>query len=243
MASRALRIGVILTCYPAWFVHEGFAFIKFNFSFNGIALEGGEELSDLQAFAENNFSIELDDLGQVIDWVETHAGHWNFNTQKIFLIGHSRGGGLVLLKATEDVRVAGVVSWAGVTDLGRYWMGDLLDHWLRDGVQYVLNARTGQQMPMKIQFYHDYINNKHRFDLYSRLHLLTQPVLHIHGTADAAVPYSWGTEFKERHPAITLHSIEGADHVFGSRHPWEHPEPAPGVREVLNRTVSFLNME
>lgn len=228
---------------PAWFVDQGFAFIKFNFSYNGIHELGGDELTDLHAFAENNFTIESDDLELVLNWVEQEADEWGFNTNKIYLIGHSRGGGLALIKATEDARVAKVVSWAGVTDLGRYWMGDLLENWLRDGVQYVRNTRTGQNLPMNIQFYHDYIRNKSRFDLYSRLHLFKQPVLHIHGTADAAVPLSWALEFKERYPAAILHVIEGADHVFGSRHPWELPEPAQDVQELLQITVSFLNME
>ncbi|HQU75210.1 MAG TPA: prolyl oligopeptidase family serine peptidase [Chitinophagales bacterium] len=226
-----------------WFAGQNFVFCKFNFSHNGIPALGGQELTDLDAFAANNFSIELDDLQILTDHLISRQQLYQIDTANISLIGHSRVGGLVMLRATEDARISKVVSWAGVTDLGRYWMGDLLDNWLRDGVQYVRNSRTGQMLPMDIQFYHDYIRHKERLDLPARMHQLHQPLLHIHGTADEAVPVSWAQELKLRHPRTHLHIMDGADHVFGSRHPWTEKTFARGVQEVLETTLAFLKME
>jgi uncharacterized protein len=226
-----------------WWAEQGFICVKFNFSHGGIKVPGATELEDLEAFGNNNFSIELDDLQVVIDTVTARAAQWNADLTRLSLIGHSRGGGLVMLKALEDDRVYKVVSWAGVTDLGRYWMGDLLDNWLKEGVQYVTNSRTGQQLPMYIQFYHDYIRNHDRFNLPARITGLQQPLLHIHGTADEAVPVAWAEELKALHPKTELIILPGENHVFGSKHPWEAAEMADGVQLVLKETLRFLKKE
>jgi acetyl esterase/lipase len=226
-----------------WWAERGFIFLKFNFSHGGIKAPGATELEDLEAFGNNNFSIELDDLKVVIDTVFERAADWQANPRVLTLIGHSRGGGLVMLKALEDERVHKVVSWAGVFDLGRYWMGSLLDNWLKDGVQYVTNSRTGQQLPLYIQFYHDYIQHRNRLDLPARIHNLQQPLLHIHGTEDEAVPLAWAEELKQVHPPTELIILAGENHVFGSKHPWEQEELAFGVQQVLQATWHFLKKE
>jgi len=226
-----------------WWANQGLAFCKFNFSHNGIDGPGVVELNDLDAFGNNNFSIELDDLSSLLDWLEQSAEEFAIDMNRIYLIGHSRGGGLAMLKASEDRRISKVVSWAGVPDMGRYWMGDLLENWLKDGVQYVKNSRTGQELPLYIQFYHDYILNKERLDLVNRMHLIEQPLLHIHGDADEAVPVEWAYDLKNRHPKTELIILEGENHVFGSKHPWEADEFASGVQEVLRVTLAFLKKE
>ena len=49
-------------------MQSGLNFLKFNFSHNGISLNDHMSFSDLEAFGNNNFSIELEDLESVIDW-------------------------------------------------------------------------------------------------------------------------------------------------------------------------------
>ena len=51
------------------FANAGFFFVKFNFSHNGGTVEQPTDFPDLEAFGNNNYSKELDDLGNVIDWV------------------------------------------------------------------------------------------------------------------------------------------------------------------------------
>ena len=51
------------------FAKAGFVFVKFNFSHNGTTIDNPVEFADLKAFGNDNISIELDDLGVVIDWV------------------------------------------------------------------------------------------------------------------------------------------------------------------------------
>ena len=51
------------------FASNGYCFIKFNFSHNGGTIEQPIDFPDLEAFALNNFSIELDDVNSVINWI------------------------------------------------------------------------------------------------------------------------------------------------------------------------------
>ena len=49
-----------------YFVNQGFAFLKMNFSHNGTSPEQLIDFVDLEAFGQNNFSIELDDVLSLI---------------------------------------------------------------------------------------------------------------------------------------------------------------------------------
>ena len=50
------------------FVETGFVFVKFNFSHNGTTPDHPEEFVDLDAYAHNNYTTQLDELGKMIDW-------------------------------------------------------------------------------------------------------------------------------------------------------------------------------
>ena len=45
------------------FADAGFVFVKFNLSHNGTTIEHPIDFVDLEAFGNNNFAKELDDLG------------------------------------------------------------------------------------------------------------------------------------------------------------------------------------
>ncbi|MDH5597883.1 MAG: dienelactone hydrolase, partial [Cyclobacteriaceae bacterium] len=103
-----------------WFVEQGFAYAKLNLSHNGTTAEHPCDFVDLEAFGNNTFSIELDDLQVVIDFLfsensQIPSNIWN--NKKLHLIGHSRGGGLAVLKAAEESRVSSLITWAGINDL------------------------------------------------------------------------------------------------------------------------------
>ena len=48
---------------------SGFVALKFNFSHNGGTLDNPIDFPDLEAFGNNTYTKELDDLGAIIDWV------------------------------------------------------------------------------------------------------------------------------------------------------------------------------
>ena len=75
MAIKGLRTGA-LGIYFKDVCGIGIAVLKFNFSHNGGTVEQPIDFPDLEAFGHNNYTKELDDLNQVLDWVETtYAKH------------------------------------------------------------------------------------------------------------------------------------------------------------------------
>lgn len=227
-----------------YFAERGFLFLKFNFSHNGGTPEQPMECPDPEAFALNNFTKEMDDLQTVIDWSfgQLESEDTSLNFEKVHLIGHSRGGGIVTLKSAEEPRVNTVTSWAGVSDFkARFADTKTLAYWKSAGVIHIENTRTGQQLPHYYQFYEDFIANEDRFTIKRAVESLSIPQLIIHGTQDPTVDLMEAKALKSWNPNARLHIIEGADHVFGGAHPWQQEHlPAP-MEEAIEATLGFIS--
>lgn len=224
------------------FAETGFCFIKFNFSHNGGTVEQPIDFPDLEAFGNNNYSKELDDLDTVIDWC------FNNDTIKaigdlenICLIGHSRGGGIVTIKAEEDPRIQKVISLAGVCDFGKRTAtrGDL-EEWRQDGVKYVLNGRTKQHMPHYYQFYEDFKANEERLTIKRAVSQLNIPYLIIHGDSDTSVFVDEAYQLHDWNKNSKLYIIEGANHVFEAHHPWTENKMPEQLWLATNKIIEFL---
>ena len=127
------------------FAKNGFIFMKLNLSHNGTSPDRLTDFTDLEAFGNNNFTIELDDLKDSIDYLFSSLNiipKKELNLDDLNLMGHSRGGGLVLLKAKEDDRIKKVITLAAISDLSKRWPQSFLDEWRQKGVQYIENKRT-----------------------------------------------------------------------------------------------------
>ena len=142
------------------FAQNDFIFVKFNFSHNGTTAADTMNFVDLEAFGNNNFCKELDDLDFVLDWVEE-----NFINVEIDLLGHSRGGGISMLKTAEENRISKVVSWASPSDFTNRIPEERIAIWKEKGVAFIYNGRTKQNMPLYFQFYESSKVNKNRIDI------------------------------------------------------------------------------
>jgi dienelactone hydrolase len=228
------------------FAEAGFVFVKHNFSHDGTTLDQPTEFADVEAFGNNNISKELDDLGAVIDWVCSDSfpvDKNEVNTQELYLIGHSRGGGIVMLKAGEDPRVKKVAPWNSVNEFGKYWKKEEMDKIKKDGVIYVTNSRTKQSLPIYWQMYEDYFAHLDRLYIPDVVRRLTIPMVIIHGTNDETVPYAAAQEIKEWKPDAVLVPIEGANHVFGARHPWAEETMPAYLNKAVAETVRFFKLQ
>lgn len=224
------------------FAKAGFFFVKFNFSHNGVTAKNLTEFTDLEAFGKDNYSIQLEDLGRVIDFFEqANPYSAEIDFKKLYLIGHSRGGGITLLRAAEDSRVKKLITWAGVSDFGnRFPKRDKLHQWKEDGVYFITNARTKQQMPHYIQFYDDFIAHQERLHIKTAVAKLEVPYLIIHGTHDETVPVQEAEILFDNGRTAKLKWIAKANHVFNTAHPW-HKENLPLEAEILiKQSIAFL---
>ena len=131
------------------------------------------DFDDLEAFGNNNFSIELNDIDDVLKKVEK----LDFIDQtKINLVGHSKGGSTAIIKSFEDDRIAKTATLASVIRLKERYASELGD-WKKAGVFYIHNGRTNQEMPLYYQLAEDVLGNLHRFDIPELLKTYSKPII------------------------------------------------------------------
>ncbi len=225
------------------FVEAGFVYVKFNFSHNGTTIESPTDFADLEAFGNDNLSIEMDDLGVVIDWVCSNQfpdSATESDSQKIYLMGHSRGGGISILKTKEDTRIKKICTWGSVNEFSKYWSDEELENIKRDGVVYVGNARTGQQMPIKWQMYENYFANMDRLFVPDAVKQMSIPFLIIHGTKDETIPVEAAIEMNQWNKNSELLLIENSNHNFGGKHPYTENNLTADLQQAVNATIQFF---
>ena len=224
------------------FAEKEIVFVKFNFSYNGTTTKDPINFGDLQAFGNNNFCKELDDLSLVLDWIEIfHELKGEIDTNRISLFGHSRGGSIAMLKSNEDMRIEKVISWASPSNfLNRLPKKDKLAKWKHLGVAYIYNGRTKQNMPMYFQFYENCIKFAKRLNIQNAVSKMSIPHLIVHGSEDSTVLLSEAVNIKSWNPNIDLHVIDGANHVLGGFHPYDLEKFPKDLQEAIDVTIKFL---
>ncbi|MFD2563442.1 alpha/beta hydrolase family protein [Aquimarina rubra] len=224
------------------FAEAGFFFVKFNFSHNGGTIQQPIDFPDLEAFGNNNYIIELDDLESVLDWVTATDFEYRqyLDSNEITLIGHSRAGGITTIKTSEDTRITKLITWASVSDYEkRFPKGEALQTWKNDGIYYIENGRTKQQMPHYFQFYTSFIENKERLTISKAIKKIKVPHLIIHGTEDPTVNIQEAEELHSWNPNSELFFVKGADHVFGTKHPWNEEILPEDLYNVVAKSIAF----
>lgn len=217
----------------------GFTAVSFNFTHNGVAKESPMDFTRLDRFAENTHTKELEDLHAVINYFYENAEKYNIDKERIALIGHSRGGGAVILSAAEDNRIKALVTLASVATVNRY-TEEQKRRWREKGFIEMPNARTGQLMKMNKTFLDDIEQNSERLDITKAMSRVKIPALIIHGREDLAVKYTdaeklYNSSDKEK---TSLYIIERTGHTFGVEHPFKGTTRA--FDEAIDKTIGFL---
>lgn len=225
-----------------FFAENGVNCIKFNFSHNGITPEQPEELTDMEAFGNNNFTKELDDLEAVLNWMDTQNDFPDLNSShSLTVMGHSRGSGTAIIKASEDARIDKVISFAGVSNFSARFIDEkTYNYWKSEGVIYVENSRTKQKLPLYYQIAEDIYKNAVRLNIERAAQSLNKPHLIIHGTEDAAVPLDEAKDLHYWSKKSELKIIKGADHVFNVKHPWNEKSLPDSYVDILKDCLSFI---
>lgn len=223
------------------FAKAGFAFIKFNFSYNGTTAQSPDEFADMDAFGNNNFTKELDDLQTLLEWLS----HFNlqkqiFDLSDVSLAGHSRGGAIAIIKASEDSSIKRIATWASPIDFSKYISPEQLSVWKQSGVIYVENSRTMQQMPLYYQLAEDVMSNPDRINIEKAAKKINIPHIIIHGTDDETVNFADALILHSWNKKADFVAIDHANHSFGAQHPYPLPVLTPHYLQVVDATISFF---
>ena len=223
------------------FADAGFFFVKFNFSHNGTTLNQPTDFADLEAFGNNNFSKEMSDYEEVLNHFYNDS---KIDQDKVAIIGHSRGGGITVIKGFEDDRVKAIVALAGVSNFKyRFPSQDRFEEWKTEGVMYSENKRTHQQMPHYFQFYEDFEKNERRFDIQYAAQHLEKPLLIIQGTNDEAIKDKEAQLLNEWCKRSDLVMLENANHTFGAKEPWTEDQLPADLEIATTNMINFLSAE
>ncbi|KAB1219817.1 hypothetical protein CJ030_MR3G009459 [Morella rubra] len=182
---------------------EGISAFRFDFAGNGES-EG--------AFQYGNYRREAYDLHAVIEHFRREG------CEIIAIIGHSKGGNVVLLYASMFNDISIVINISGRFNLERGMEGplgkDFLQRIKQKGFIDVRNKRGKFEYCVTEESLMDRLS----MDTHATS-LLIQPecrVLTVHGSMDKIVPLEDAMEFAKFIPNHKLHIIEGANHEYTS---------------------------
>ena len=198
----------------------GFVAVTYNVSGSGVG-ESGDTFTELDRFEDNTISKELSDLGSVIDAVvsrEIPTGQ--ADTRRLGVLGHSRGGGVSLVRASRDPRIQSLVLWNPVSSFLRISKEDRT-LWREQGFMTILNARTQQRMKMGVGYLDDLEIHGEAHEPLAGARRLRASCLFISGAEDESVPPK---ESEDLRRAVTVglgkrEVIPATGHTFGAAHP------------------------
>ncbi len=221
-----------------YFAENGFRFLKFNFSHNGTTPDHPIDFTDLGAFSDNTFTKEFYDLDQIITYA--CSGKDFRSTEEIYLIGHSRGGGISIIQTANDARIKKLATWASIAEFNSLWKADQLKEWREKGVIYTFNTRTKQNTPLKVDLLYDLEHHPNEYNIKKAAKRISKPWLIIQGERDENVLPEHAQMLKNECINAELEIIPGADHVFGAFHPYSETELPDALQRVCDKTLEFF---
>lgn len=168
---------------------EGVNALRFSYAGNGDS-EG--------RFEDATISKEVEDLGAVLDALDGYA---------VCYAGHSMGGAVGALRASEDARIRALISLAGMVDTKGFAQREFGD--VTPGAGYMWDD---PECPLSQAYMDDLTAIGTVVDRATRISV---PWLLVHGTEDDVVPIEDSRAIFERaNEPKELAVLQGADHVF-----------------------------
>lgn len=168
---------------------RGIPALRFSFSGNG-ASDG--------KFTDSTISKEVDDLGAVLGVLEGYT---------VCYVGHSMGGAVGVLRASNDSRIQLLVSLAGMVHTRAFAQREFGDVVPDEGFMW-----DDPDCPLSQAYMDDLAKIGSVVSPASRI---TVPWLLVHGDEDDVVPIGDSHDIlAETNDSAQLITLEGADHVF-----------------------------
>ena len=171
----------------------GLPALRFSFSGNG-ASEG--------KFTDSTISKEVEDLGAVLNVLEGYT---------ICYVGHSMGGAVGVLRASEDDRIQSLVSLAGMVHTKAFAHTEFGDVTPDEGFMW-----DEPDCPLSQAYMDDLTQIDTVVDLSPQISV---PWLLVHGDEDDVVPIEDSHDILAKaNSQAQLVTIEGANHVFSDEY-------------------------
>lgn len=197
----------------------GFHTVTVSFSMNGTDEETGM-ITRPDEFAANTVSREIEDLKTVLRFARDGNLPLHIDHENLGLFGHSRGGAVAILTASDFHEIKSLVTWSTPSRLDRY-TEKRKEEWKKTGRLDFRDSRAEAPLRLDYSYYRDIDRNRERYDLPAAASRLKAAHLMVHGERDAAVTLgeAGGLLKYPRKARFSFEVIEGCGHTFGVRHP------------------------
>jgi pimeloyl-ACP methyl ester carboxylesterase len=201
----------------------GISSIAFNYSHSGIVGET-DVFEDLERYGKNCRRLEKEDLLFALRQTRTAPFEKHSGT---FILAHSMGGIATVFAAREAMEAAiplsGLILLCSLSTLNVRPQA-IMEEWQRNGVYYIRNNRTLQDLPQGTEYLHETLASEGAWNLEPIVRSLQLPILVAHSGLDESVPlkhgealYSWA---KDNHSATELFMVPNGSHTLNTKHPF-----------------------
>jgi len=214
----------------------GWNFVRFDFTLNGTEPDFPNDFTQLARFSENTFGRELTDLERVMKWAEQQG----LAANGFLLVGHSRGGGISIIKTAEDSRVKGLITLAAVSNFEKRLAVYHRQEWMDRGYVNEVNGRTGQVMPLGLNLLLDFERNALRYDISSASKKITVPWLILHGAKDVVVLPEEALWLNSLARNSDVKIMADAGHTFEALHPFDENSVPEAIFRLVETMALFF---
>lgn len=212
----------------------GFTAVSFSTSGAGVDPEGAFVRPG--QFRHNTYSADLADFRQVLDALGSGVLD-GARPSSVGLFGFSRGGGMAILTAAANPRVAALVTWAAMARTRRWTEQEAAD-WRERGEVEVVSRWTGTPLALGTDLLADQEANAASLDILAAAARVRVPWLLVHGTADETVPIAEGRALAaSAGEHLSTLWLEAADHHLDTAGAATH---SPAFSRALDATVAHF---
>lgn len=220
------------------FASSGMIVVNIDFSQNGV-VDAEKGIFDADVFRSVTVTQEISDLNCVIDNLgslmsEHSIEGWN---GEIYLLGHSLGGAVSMITASQREDIVKLVTWGSIGDIDRNTQRQK-DNWRKNGVMEFENRLTGQILYLDVEYLEDKLRNKEKYDLEKCISKLNIPTFIVHGDKDFTVSIKEAEKLHSAAKNSEICIISRANHTFNCRHPFTGTSEM--LEEAINSTIDFL---
>ncbi len=217
----------------------GFVTVSFNFSMDGADVDE-PRISRFGLFQRNTISAEIEDLRTLIDAIAGHGFQvGRIDTQRIGLMGHSRGGGVAIVHTASDARIGSLVTWSSVAGFDR-WTRHQKEEWRRKG--YLPLAKDSAVSPLRlgVNLLDDIEMHREELDLRRSAGKIRIPWLILHGAADVIVPLREAEQlYAASDPGLTrLDVLDHVGHLYSAS--TREEDGYRTIDDVIDRTIKWF---
>lgn len=223
---------------------KGISSYSYNFSHGGVK-EDSDYFSELDMYEKNSMRLETEDLYGVVKHLKQSEIEFS-EKNALFLLTHSLGGVPTIFAAkkllSEGYRISGIILISSIKTLD-VWPKSMIEEWEKNGVSYLKNNRTKQDLPQGKEFYQEIKQAHDKWSIHKTLEKVETNFLIIYGEKDEAVPpehsitlNEWNKQYKHKSDIV---AIANATHTFNTKHPFE--DASPELNLMIDSISKWIN--